>query len=187
MMVYFLGYYALGCVLCCFIMIKHAFRKPSGNERELSESQRDNRSFAARCAEWVAMLLVIFPFVVLVWPWILWGKLFPGETPPRRGLGNDFAVSDDFLICALPLADIEFWETVDDPLGAAPPVPFGHLNPAWEAFKQEAGNATLWRFYGRADSGWGMDWRHDGYVALKEDGTRPYFMTRRTDVQWPPE
>lgn len=183
MMVYFLGYYALGCVLCFSIMIKHAFSKPSGNKREISNFLLGNPSLATRCLEWG----LLFPLVVLAWPWILWGKLFPGETPPRRELGNDFAVSDDFLICALPLADIEFWETVDDPLGAAPPVPFGHLNPAWEAFKQEAGNATLWRFYGRADSGWGMDWRHDGYVALRDDGTRPYFLTRRTDVQWPPE
>lgn len=45
------------------------------------------------------------------------------------------------------IADIECANMVDDPLGAVPAVPFGHLNPAWLHLKdQQKSGGAFWSF-----------------------------------------
>lgn len=121
--------------------------------------------------------------ILAIWPWVLWisiAELSKGnDETAHRDKVREFAVLDGFLICELSLADIELWETVEDPMGAAPKVPFGHLNAAWEEFKAGSGNGTFWKFSGKHVGDWGGEWLREGYAVLKEDGTRPYFLSRQ--------
>lgn len=127
-------------------------------------------------APFVAVVLLL-----LAWPWAAWTAVSERGTrdadPVAEG-PKEFAVLDEYLVCELPLGDIECWETVDDPLGAAPKLPFGHLNAAWNDFKAGSGNGTFWKFSGKHVGDWDMEWLREGYAALKEDGTRPHFLTR---------
>lgn len=121
-------------------------------------------------------------FLLLAWPWVLWvsvSERLRGETgKATQAEERKFAVLDEYLVCELALADIECWETVEDPFGAVPRLPFGHLNPAWEAFKAGSGNAVFWKFSGKHVDDWGTEWLREGYVLLGDDGSRPYFLTR---------
>lgn len=119
--------------------------------------------------------------LLLAWPWAVWTAVAERgtwDTKPAVEDPKEFAILDDYLVCELPLGDIESWETVEDPLGAAPRLPFGHLNAAWEEFKAGSGNGTFWKFSGTHVGDWDMEWLREGYAVLKEDGTRPYFLTR---------
>lgn len=117
-----------------------------------------------------------------IWPWVLWTAVAERtlrDAGTANEGGKEFAILDDYLVCELPLADIECWESVEDPLGAAPKLPFGHLNEAWEEFKADSGNGAFWKFAGKHAGDWGGEWMYEGYAVLKEDGTRPYFLTRQ--------
>lgn len=131
-------------------------------------------------------LLAPFAAVVIflaIWPWVLWASIAElskgNDETANRDKAREFAVLDGFLVCELPLADIELRETVEDPMGAAPKLPFGHLNSAWEEFKAVSGNGAFWKFSGKHVGDWGGEWLREGYAVLKEDGTRPYFLSRQ--------
>lgn len=117
-----------------------------------------------------------------IWPWLIWvetaGKRSSRKSDLWPAKAKPFEVSDDFLVGELPLAEIELLETVEDPMGAAPQVPFGHLNTAWEAFKaNHLESGAIWKFTGKHVDDWDMAWLREGYAILKGDGTRPYFLT----------
>ena len=62
-------------------------------------------------------------------------------------LSREFAVEPVHLQAWLTLGEIEARERVDDPLGAVPNVPFGHLNAAWRTFlASRASGDELWSF-----------------------------------------
>ncbi|EGK72098.1 hypothetical protein METUNv1_01570 [Methyloversatilis universalis FAM5] len=104
--------------------------------------------------------------VVALWPvglWLLIVRLYrlcrqtvPGpeddaghadiEEPFDTAL-SDFRPRSDHLVERLTRAAIEQRETVTDPLNAAPPLPFGHLNRRWQAFADQLDPGDeLWSF-----------------------------------------
>ena len=96
-------------------------------------------------------------------------------TPPRM-----FAVNQDHLLKRWSVGEIEMVEIVSDPLDAAPRLPFGHLNPAWETFKQSIQDGDqLWSFSALWTSEWGRNEVRAGYVVLRGDAIGPHFLTRR--------
>lgn len=182
MKVFFFWYCVAGGVLITSLMIWRRLCSVNTDQKTLLERQQCSDLESGNCCEKGLLVLIGLTIFALLWPWVLWRELLPARSRQQPVPAPEFTVPDDFLICEVAVADIELWETVDDPLGAAPRVPFGHLNPAWTAFKAEAGTAGLWRFYGRAVGFLGVEWCYEGYVALKADGTRPYFMTRKGEV-----
>ena len=137
-----------------------------------------DKIFNGLLAPCVAIVLLL-----VAWPWVMLVSVaefakrdqgtLPGDTE------KEFEILDEFLVCELPLEDIELLEEVEDPLGAAPCLPFGHLNAAWEAFKAGSGNGTFWKFSGKHVGDWDVEWLHEGYAVLKGDGSRPYFLTHQ--------
>lgn len=73
-----------------------------------------------------------------------------------------------------PLADdppvVEAWERVDDPLGAVPRVPFGHLNSVWRSLKaaMQPGD-ELWSFASTRDETKHI-WAGVSGYAIRRDG-----------------
>lgn len=143
--------------------------------------ENGRKSLLEKILNWFLFPLIAFAIFLTFWPWVLWiearGAL-AGKNDHAGEARREFEVCDEFLVCELPLGDIECLETVEDPLEAAPRVPFGHMNPAWEEFKVKGENGVFWKFSGKHVGDWGADWLREGYAVLKEDGTRPYFLTR---------
>lgn len=120
--------------------------------------------------------------LLTIWPWLAWmeARGWLGRTKREPDVRGEFEVLDIFLLEELTLAEIELRELVDDPLGAAPKLPFGHLHPHWAAFKQQHGDSGVFRrFSGEYVGTWSVGWQYEGYAMLKTDGTRPYFLTRQ--------
>jgi len=83
----------------------------------------------------------------------------------------------ELLQAADPRRDRWWWKV--DPLDAAPRIPVGHLNPAWETYKQSIQDGDqLWAFSAPWTSEWGRKEVRDGYVILRGETIGPHFLTR---------
>jgi len=91
---------------------------------------------------------------------------------------SPFRVATEDLIEQVSIESVEAQSFIRDPLGAVPSLPFGHLNHAWETFKEKAlPNNELWSFKG----GWVDEFEEtyslEGYVLVAEDGPGDFFFT----------
>jgi hypothetical protein len=184
-MIYLYWYLGIGAVLLTIIFISHQLAK-SGNEKEIADLVN---AFDPRRDRWwwkpvnnVVVPTLAALMVVVAWPIAIYWKAKEMidarrpviETPPRK-----FAVIKEHLLERWTIAEIEAAEVVLDPLGAAPRIPFGHLNPAWETFKQSIlDDDQLWSFSAPWETKWGRDEVRDGYVALRGETIGPHFLTR---------
>lgn len=70
--------------------------------------------------------------------------------------------------CSGDGAAVEARETVYDPLGAAPAVPFGFLNRQWQALLAQATTAdAVWSFRAVRDGDWGLLDERTGYALVR--------------------
>lgn len=180
MSAYLVWYFTVGAFAYGLFYVFIA-RKRAREYAELSAGSSSNNSLRSKFLNWFLFYPIAFVIFSAVWPWVVWIEArgaVAGKVDRFEEKRPEFEVRDEFLICELAWGDIECLETVEDPLGAAPRVPFGHMNPAWEEFKSKSGNGVVWKFSGKHVGDWGSDWLREGYVVLNEDGTRPYFLTR---------
>jgi len=193
MMAYIVWYFAAGAsalgLYYIFVARKRA-RENVGLGAGFAAGGSDRESLWDKFLNWFLFPLIAFAIYLVIWPWMLWieaRRALARKNDRAKALARKFVVRDEFLICELPLGDIESRETVEDPLGAAPRVPFGHMNPAWEVFKASGENGTFWTFSGKYVGLFlelETEWLYEGYAVLKEDGTRPYFLTHLERLGW---
>jgi hypothetical protein len=128
--------------------------------------------------------------VVVAWP-IALGLLFNERMRDRRMTSRvsssdeeGFTPTREHLIERMTREAIEARERVTDPLGAAPDVPFGHLNPLWQVFADniEAGD-ELWRFEARIASDWEFVTIHCGYARLRHGRVLQHLTTEQYDSE----
>jgi len=113
--------------------------------------------------------------VVLAWPGaLLWtAKIkFKRWQQDRRIAASEasrvFSIKRGDLVEKVEVAAVEARETVFDPLGAAPAVPFGFLNPQWQAFLARATPADeVWSFRALRDGDWGLLDERTGYALVR--------------------
>lgn len=186
-MMAYAGWYVLVGAAYCGLFYAFVGRKRSNSRTDLwadffggitGEKSLWDKILSGLLAPCIAIALL-----VLAWPLVLWisvAELVKGDqgTLPSN-TEKEFAILDEHLVSELPVGDIELLEDVDDPLGGAPHLPFGHLNFAWEAFKAGSGNGSFWKFSGKHVGEWDLEWLYEGYAVVKEDGSRPYFLTRQ--------
>ena len=124
--------------------------------------------------------------VVVAWPLALW-LLFNDRMRDRRMASRAtetenqaFTPTREHLIERMTLEAVEAHERVTDPLGAAPDVPFGHLNPLWRAFADhiETGD-ELWGFQAPNVSDWGFVQIHRGYARLRNGQVLQHVITEK--------
>ena len=186
-MIFLYGYLGIGIAALAIILVAHLVTlSRKGNEvAALMERFDPNRDKWW----WWPLNKVILPglaavTVVIAWPIAIYWKAKemaatrrspPAEEPPRK----EFAVTREHLRKQRSLAEIEAAEIVLDPMGAAPRLPFGHLNPAWETFKQSIGeDDQLWSFSVPWAAEWGRREIRDGYVVMHGDAIGTHFITR---------
>ena len=117
------------------------------------------------------VLKPLLGFVILTFVWRLaWFVGFMAVWEDWRSKAKDkraeFVVKRRYLKSPCQLSLVEQSSLVDDPLGAVPALPFGHLNALWSAFVLKKPDAAqLWSFtcvwenrYGRKDQRKGYAW-----------------------------
>jgi hypothetical protein len=93
-------------------------------------------------------------------------KLSPYETL-HAYLHPRLQVLPEYLLEPLSVQQIEDREQVNDPLSAAPELPFGHLNPAWKALLQSRQPGDeLWSFAASLPISRPRE-EHAGYVIVR--------------------
>mgnify|MGYP003334556811 FL=1 len=169
LMVVLMAYGVVGLVTAVLVIGYHLFEpKPKG---ELYKALVSNEHLTLW--PWVLkhVLKPLLGFVILTFVWPLaWFVGFMAVWEDWRRKAKDkraeFVVKRKYLKSPCQLSLVEQSNLVDDPLGAVPALPFGHLNAVWSDFVLKRPDAAeLWSFacvwenrYGRKDQRQGYAW-----------------------------
>lgn len=89
-----------------------------------------------------------------------------------------FRIRQSDLVTRCSVQAVESVEKIQDPLGAVPDLPFGHLNAAWIRFLEtKPEGADLWSFATKWEDYWGNFFQRKGYVWRVEDVLDTWFIT----------
>jgi len=140
-----------------------------------------NRLWLIFLSELLLPLLVSL-CIVVAWPLAI-GMLVEDYlvNRRRRKFENypEFRVAPGDLLRMCTVAEVERTELVRDPMHAAPTLPFGHLNAAWNVFlDRKASGDVLWSFRSRWVNRWGKTELHVGYVWVSGKVTKSHFLTQ---------
>ena len=192
MMIYLYAYLSAGVVVWLALLLENQL---SGSARLAGTSvildalhpERKTRRYRI-LARLVAPVLSAVA-VVLLWPFGLAMKLqdmAAQRARIKREEADTFKLKAADLVERMSLADIAQREMVHDPLGAAPQVPFGHANAAWQKFTDalQPGD-DIWRFSAQRTLSWGPLEHRRGYAIQRNRQVGAYFMThmKRTSAE----
>jgi hypothetical protein len=140
---FLLGYLAMGVVVCAGIFFALHFAK-GRNPRAEGKTETRESPAPKHSSRWpgfkdrVIVPVLVASLVIVFWPVALYWKVkdqASSEETEQPAGQRAFRVARKDLLKRLALEDIERDEMLQDPLGAVPNLPFGHLNPAWQKFK----------------------------------------------------
>jgi hypothetical protein len=127
---------------------------------------------------WPGLALAVL-LVLLVWPVIVFCKakqIIIGDPMQSFSEVPEFKITQKDLLAEMTLPEIEELETVLDPMGAVPRLPFGHLNPAWKKFLEQMRPSDIfWSFSTKYTPRKWSELRQ-GYVIVRGDEIGPYFI-----------
>ncbi len=133
-------------------------------------------SFESRRSRAVAIALgtLLWPLVVYV---LLddWRRSKAAGQPVKER--EPFAVRVGDLGEPISIEALEARERVEDPLGAVPDLPFGHLNPGWERFKAQLEPSSLVAPFAADYETWCVH-RYEGYAEVGEGRVERWFIAR---------
>ncbi len=102
------------------------------------------------------------------------------KKPEDETLDDDpiFEVKVQDLVERLRIDEIERREIILDPLGAAPKLPFGHLNAVWRSFLEKySSNSEIWSFSADWETAWGVHEKRSGYAIVRAGLVQDFFVT----------
>lgn len=186
MIAFLLGYLAMGVVVCAGLFLARHFAKGSNPRTEGKTETRESPA-PKHSSRWpgfkerVIVPVLVASLVIVFWPVALYvmvkDLVSSGETELPAGQ-RAFRVARKDLLKRLALEDIERDEMVQDPLGAVPNLPFGHLNPAWQKFKScLLPDDEVWTFAAARPSDGGRKEHRQGYVIVRSGKPRECFLT----------
>lgn len=143
--------------------------------------QQPEESFIPWLLFGLGVPVVLFFLVVPGWPYFLVARIRESNAARRREKLVEpycFSVKPEHLEEELTVAEVERRERVDDPLGGAPSLPFGHLNADWRCFltKLDAGD-ELWSFEAAHEGDQGPIAFRTGYVIVRDGKCRDFFLS----------
>ena len=172
-----LAYFGLGAVVFAGLLIDNRVRNRRSSGRFsilMADIRRKNRSWTEFVMEDILAGGVAAVGVLVAWPLVLGCSIYfygrkeelPPQTNPREPA--EFSVRHKDLLQSFTVGQIEDRELIQDPLGAVPPLAFGHLNNAWQRFAGLAPSSeTLWSFRAPwARYGTMNEWR-SGYARVR--------------------
>lgn len=138
-------YFGVGLVVCLAVVTSHLWMKrgQAGSLTDALKSLNPSRQrFWYRVLEDVVVPGLAFILVWLVWPVAIWLKFYEmykkkdaEANSERLAKAKEFVLKEETLVREMTVAEIEEANMVIDPLGAAPNLPFGHLNAVWVEFR----------------------------------------------------
>ena len=184
-MIYMYWYLGIGALFLVVIFTAHQLMKSPADERIsdllLAADPSSNKWWWKPLNKVIVPILAAF-MALAVWPIAIYWKakeMIEARNVKEAEPPKEFSVTRDHLLKRWLVGEIENTEIVSDPLGAAPRLPFGHLNPAWETFKQSIQDKDqLWSFSAHWTSDWGRNEVRDGYAVLRGETIGPHFLTR---------
>ncbi len=189
-MIYLYWYLGIGAVVLVLMAAFHKLTKKKDDNSlndVLGDLRPERKSLWSRLLNDVLVNALVGTLIVPFWTVIVFFKvkeLIFGE-PVRAPVDvPEFAVTRGDLQAQLSIQEVERQEMVFDPLGAAPNVPFGHLNTAWKKFCEGMEpHDTLWSFTAHWTCAWGSKDIRQGYVIVRGEETGRHFMTVRKDIE----
>lgn len=119
-----------------------------------------------------ALLSALWPLLAY---WLIrerWPAL--GDEAP---IDQPFAVARRHLLWKTSIEEIERTALVFDPMGAAPKLPFGHLNREWVEFRDGVEAADeVWAFSVRTTGSFGIVETREGFASVGADGPARHFL-----------
>ena len=183
-MKYLALYIAAGVIVLAVTLIQsRADTKKHGESLgdQLNELKLQKASAWTRFADKVIVPALAGTLVILAWPIALMMmiKVVINSKGQEKMYGEkEFVVSKRDLLERLTIEQIEEREMIEDPLGAVPNKPFGHLNHAWQEYRGtlRAGD-ELWSFKANCETDWDVVETRTGYVAVRHSKVGPFFTT----------
>lgn len=144
-------YSAPGLLYATFHLVKEYRNRPSQFARDILRAFHQEKSLIDRMLNILVYLIALLS-IGLAWPLFSIWAIFQSKKEAAREIERsrpDFNCAPKFLIAKVDPLDAEIASYVVDPLGATPPLPFGHLNIAWGNFLADTLDPTdeLWSFY----------------------------------------
>lgn len=174
-MIYLYWYLGIGVAALAVVFGAHRLTKKDEPEslRDLLDAVNpDRKKLSYRLLNNLVVPVVAAVAVIVVWPvaFYMRGKaLVSKKRVPAVVERREFSVERGHLQERLSIQEVELRETVDDPLGAVPDLPFGHLNAVWINFLREVGaDDELWSFTAPWQAHWGQKEVRSGYVVVRD-------------------
>ncbi len=183
-MIYLYWYLGVGAAVLAIVFGAHRLTKAHESEsvRKLLDAVNPEREkLSYRILNNCVAPALAAVAIVVVWPVVICMKgkeVFSKKGSSAVQEEREFAVERAHLHEPLTVAQIEAREVVEDPLGAVPTLPFGHLNAAWKTFVDGvAGDEELWSFTAPWQTTWGRKEIRTGYVVVRGGSPAKHFLT----------
>ena len=182
-MIYLYWYLGIGIAVLAVVYGAHRLTKEKESEslRELLDVVNpDRKKLSYRILNNIVAPILAAILVIAVWPVAVYmeaKEMFNKKDSAKVEEEREFAVEREHLLERLTVQEIERREVVTDPLKAAPDLPFGHLNAAWQEFLQgKADGAELWSFSAQWQTTWGRKELRCGYVVVQDEAPGAHFL-----------
>lgn len=178
-------YLAIGAVTGLIYGIKNWFSRLPRASRELLKALEKPKSRKEQFISVFVEPVVIVLGVLIGWPFLWWMQIQDWREKSRRvpyKFDEPFKLKASDLIAQTNIQAVEQGAFVKDPLGAVPPLPFGHLNAAWNKFLQaRPEGAELWTFESEelVYGGYSLQLQA-GYVWVAGQVLEPVFLTQES-------
>lgn len=186
-MVYLYAYLAIGAVVLVIIYVAHLISRKRESEfvRDMKDAlYPERRKWRYRLLNTLVVPPLAALLVLAVWPVVFYMKgkelweAKAASTPSEAE--KTFAVTEEDLLERLSVQKIEARERIEDPMGAVPDRPFGHLNAAWLKFKASMEPTdSLSSFSARWSTKWGRKEILAGYVIVRDGRIGAHFLKAR--------
>lgn len=190
-MIYLYWYLGFGAVVFVLVLGAHLLtkRKESDSLRDILDAlDPDREKLSYRILHKFVVPLLACVAVVVGWPVAIFMKVkdmlgMDSYSGASAGEQREFSVGRDDLQERLSVEEIETRERVNDPLGAVPALPFGHLNSGWKAFLDGMSpDDAIWSFSASWTT-WGRKEIREGYVIVRGETVGAHFQTVWKDFE----
>lgn len=188
-MIYLYWYLGIGVVILVVMYASHKLSSKSesdGLKGLLDAVNPERKKLTYRLINNILVPLLGAVLVLFFWPAALYMKI---KDMRERGPGGAFEekvfkVAKGDLLLRQTIEQIECSEIIEDPLGAVPALPFGHLNKCWtDLLAQLQAGDELCSFRSTWDGNWGRSEIRCGYVLVRDGSPDAYVLTETIPVE----
>lgn len=179
-----LVYFTAGIFILVVIYLQHKLTTKDDDSDILdilNGLDKRKKSFFELFLEKFLVPFIAISIILIGWPVVLAYKIketFFHKSNNANEEEPEFSVKNDDLVSELSIADIEKKERINDPLGAVPDIPFGHLNKVWLSFleKYQPGD-EIWSFSAKSKDWRNEEFQQNGYVIVREGVPGDFMIT----------